>query len=99
MSWSQSNIDSGELTSVYHQNMKLTSLNDLENQGVMRFIAKRPGRVVIKVKVRVTKGSPGGMYFQLDKDKEFSHQIELQVSSRNILRYFYVTYNHVFKGV
>ncbi len=57
-----------------------------DNEGVMRLVAKRPGRVTVRVKAKITSPLSGADQFQLDGDRSFQHQVEIQVFEDLFLR-------------
>ena len=60
--------------SVYHRNGLGTG--EGRNNGVMRLVAKRPGRVVVRLRARITAPIPAAEQFQLDRDRVFENQVE-----------------------
>lgn len=76
LTWDIGNQESADLVSVYHRNHL-----DLgkDNNGVMRFIARKPGRVTIKLNGKITKSIPLAGQFQFENDRPLSDTLEIQV--------------------
>ena len=63
------------MVSVYHRN-GLSPGSDSLNNGVMRLVANRPGRVVIKLRAKITSPIGAAEQFQLDRDRVFESQVD-----------------------
>ena len=57
------------------------------NSGVVRFVARKAGRVVVKLRIAITASVEGASQFQLDRDREFQDEVEIQVLDQLSLRY------------
>ncbi len=76
LAWSSSNQEVAELRSALWRNGLAPRMR---NSAVMRLVAKKPGRIVIKVHAKITESIATAGQFQLDKDAEFTDQIEVVV--------------------
>merc|ERR1719420_2464436 len=85
-SWQINNGDVAELKSVFHASgVSNSGNNDAWNIGSMRLKAKKPGRVLVKLRARITAPIDMLNQFQFDRDAEF------KIS----LRYKYMTISHL----
>jgi len=79
-SWTISNGEVAELKSVFHESGATSNGNgETWNTGSMRLRAKKPGRVLIKLRARITSPIDSSNQFQFDRDAEFKDQLEIQV--------------------
>ena len=74
----------GQVVSVFHKNGIRQS-----NSGVARFVAKKSGRVMLKVRVTITSTLDITNQFQLDRDREFEDEVsKLILESRRCTFYY-----------
>ena len=79
-SWQINNGDVAELKSVFHASgVSNSGNNDAWNIGSMRLKAKKPGRVLVKLRARITSPIDMLHQFQFDRDAEFKDQLEIQI--------------------
>lgn len=74
--WSANNHDAADLKSVFWRNGVAASSY---NNGAMRLVAKKPGRVVIKLRAVITSPLEAAGQYQLDRNLEFKDQIEVRI--------------------
>ena len=72
--WGVSNQEIGDVVSVFHKN----GVANIDS-GVVRFIAKKTGRVIVKLRVGITASIEAAGQFQLDRDREFQDEVEIQI--------------------
>eukprot|EP00095_Tigriopus_kingsejongensis_P012070 maker-scaffold60_size442463-snap-gene-0.28 protein:Tk12070 transcript:maker-scaffold60_size442463-snap-gene-0.28-mRNA-1 annotation:"nuclear pore membrane glycoprotein 210" len=76
LTWDVGQQDSASLVSVFHRNhLELGR----DNNGVMRLIAKKPGRVTIKLRAKISKSIPGAGQCQFESDRPLADDLEIQV--------------------
>ena len=75
--WSINNAEVAELRSVFHANG--VSNDGAFNTASIRLKAKKPGRVLVKLKAKITSPLDANNQFQFDRDSEFHSQIAIQV--------------------
>ena len=75
--WSTSNGEVADLKSVFHANG--VSNHGTFNTATIRLQAKKPGRVLIKLKAKITSSIDNINQYQFDRDEEFKDQLEIHV--------------------
>ena len=76
IAWSATNQDAADLNGVFYRNDLLV---DEKNTGIMRLVAKNPGRVVISVRARISSSLPMSDQYQLERDREYTDTLEVQI--------------------
>jgi hypothetical protein len=49
------------------------------NAGVMRLVAKKPGRVKLSVRAKITKSMAANDQYQFERDRQLADTVEIEV--------------------